>query len=300
MDFRRTVIVDNVTPAADGTLTYDLPVAPLSHLNLTIQCLNLAAVEATPEEICDAITNLRVLHRGSSILQLSGRDLLALNHVLYRRQPIIFNQVSAINSVRAIGLIVPMGRRPFDPDECFPETKKGELQLQLTVDILTAAITGLILQVESVELPDARPSQHLKATTLSETFTATGDNDMNLPIRNRYAGILAYSSIVPTTTSWNTVLDKIKLLADNAERIYSAANWESLHSDLVFRCGMYPGYIPAHGDDDIHKYAYIDFDPMDDSNFLLDTRDLAALTLRVTIGVAGTIRLIPVELQEAR
>ena len=299
MDFRRTIIVDNVTPAADGTETYDLPVAPLSHLNLTIQCLNLAAVEATPEEICDAITNIRVLHRGSSILQMSARDLLALNHIIFRRQPIIFNQDAAINSVRALGLVIPMGRTPFNPAESFPESKAGELQLQLTVDILTAAITGLILQVEAVELPEARPTQHLKATTLSETFTATGDFDMPLPIRNRYAGILCYSSIVPTGVVWDTVLDKVKLLADNSERIYSAANWESLHADLLFRCGMYPGYIPASGDDDIVNYAYLDFDPVDDSQFLLDTRDLAALTLRVTVGVAGTVRLIPVEVQAA-
>ena len=299
MDFRRTIIVDNVTPAADGTFTYDLPVAPLSHLNLTIQCLNLAAIEATPEEICDAITNLRILHRGSSILQMSARDLLALNHIVLRKQPIIFHQTSPINSVRALGLIVPMGRIPFDPDECFPESKAGDLQLQLTVDILTAAITGVILQVEAVELPDARPSHHLKATTLSETFTATGDHDMPLPIKNRYAGILLYSSIVPTAESWNTVADQIKLLADNAERIYSAANWESLHSDLVFRCGMYPGYISGSVDDNIVNYSYLDFDPLGDSKFLLDTRDLAALTLRLTVGVAGTIRLIPVEVQAA-
>lgn len=299
MDFRRTIIVDNVTPAADGTETYDLPVAPLSHLNLTIQALNLAAVEATPEELCDMVTNVRVLHRGSSIIQMSARDLLALNHVMFRRQPIIFNQVAAINSVRALGLVIPMGRKPFDPEECFPESKAGELSLQLTVDILTAALTGLILQVEAVELPDARPTLHLKATTLAETFAATGDNDMPLPIKNRYAGILCYSSIVPTTIAWDTVLDKVSLLADNAERLYCDANWESLHADLLFRCGMYPGYIAASGDDDIHKYSYLDFDPLGDSQFLLETRDLAALTLRVTVGVAGTVRLIPVEVQAA-
>ena len=297
MDFRRTIIVDNVTPPADGTYTFDLPVAPLSHLNLTLQALNVAAAEATPEEICDIVTNVRVLYQGTSIIQMSARDLLALNHVLLRRQPIIFNQVAAISSTRALGLIIPMGRKPFNPDECFPESKAGDLQLQLTVAIAPTALTGAILQVEAVELPDARPSQHLKATTLSETFTATGDQDMPLPIRNRYAGILVYSSIVPTTTSWNTVADQLKLLADNTERLYHACNWESLHADLVFRCGMYPGYIPASGDDDIVKYSLIDFDPLGDSQFLLETRDLAGLLLRITVGIAGTVRLIPLEIQ---
>ena len=297
MDFRRTIIVDNVTPPDDGTYTFDLPVAPLSHLNLTIQCLNLAAVEATPEEICDVLTNVRVLYQGTSILQMSARDLLALNHVLLRRQPIIFNQTSPINSVRALGLIVPMGRTVYNPDECFPESKAGDLQLQLTVDILTAAVTGAILQVEAVELPEARPSQFLKATTLTEAFTALGDHDMPLPIRNRYAGILVYSSVVPTGIAWDTVADQLKLLADNTERLYHACNWESLHADLIFRCGMCPGYAPGGLDDNIVNYSLIDFDPVSDSRFLLETRDLAGLLLRITVGIAGTVRLIPLEIQ---
>ena len=130
MDFRRTIIVDNEVPPADGTYTYDLPVAPLSHLMLTI-CGENETAEATPAEICAAVTTVRVLHRGSSIIAMSSADLLALNHILLRREPIIGNQVVDVDDLRSLSLVVPMGRFLYDPDECFPESKAGELQLQL-------------------------------------------------------------------------------------------------------------------------------------------------------------------------
>lgn len=297
MDFRRTIILDNYVPTADGTETFDLPVSPLSHLCLTICGENLAA-EATPAEICSNVPSVRVLHRGSSVINMSAEDLLALNHILLRKEPIIGNQDPAVDDLRSLGLIIPMGRFLYDPDECFPESKAGELQLQLEFDIATTHLDALRLQVEAVELPEAHPRQHLKATTLTATPGALGDFDLDLPVRNRYAGILLYSTTIPDASPRANTINAIKLLADNTERLISAANWECLHADLVQRCGMYPGYIAAQGDDNIAHYSFADFDPRDNSMFLLDTAPLAALKLRIEIGVLDEeIRAIPVEIQ---
>jgi len=296
MEFRRSIIVDNETPLADGVQTYDLPVSPLSHLNLTLQGINTAAAEATRTQILAMITNIAVIHRGTNIINMSAEDLYVLNTLLFHRLPLVYQQVVAINSVRFIPLIVPMGRKVFDPAECFPETKAGELQLQLTVDVDPAAITGPIIQVEAVELPDAHPTRHLKATTIASTFADTGPADIDLPIQNLYAGILLWSSITPTTVSWNTVLDKLKLLADNTEKLFSQANWESLRGDMLWRFPWDPGVIAAHGHDTLSCWAYMDFDPLENDNFLLDSKPLSALKLRVEVGVAGTARTIPLEL----
>lgn len=297
MDFLRSVIVQDVTPAADGTFTYDLPVNPLSHINLTIMCLNLTN-EATMAEIAALITNVQVLHRGTSIIQLSGPDLLALDHVLYGKAPILSNQVATDNATRWLGLIIPLGRQFMNPNECFPESKAGELQLRLTVDIANAGADGLILQVETTELHGARPSRFLKCTTLTSTPAAVGAHDVDLPIRNVYAGLLLWATTKPTGTVWTATIDQVKLLADNTERLFSLANWESLHADLLTRPGHEPGYILADADDHIAHYSFMDFSPANRDDFLLDTTPLSALKLRVTAGDTNPLRVLPLELQK--
>jgi len=295
MQFLRTVIVQDVTPAADGDVTYDLPVNPVSHINLTIKCLNVTN-EATVAEIAALIVNVQVLHRGTSIIQMSGPDLLALNHLLLRHAPIVANQIATDNATRSLALIIPFGRTLYNPSECFPESKAGELQLRLTVDIENAGADGLILQIEATELLGASPSRHLKATTLTTTPAATGAHDIDLPIENPYAGIMLWGTTIPATTAWTTTIDQVKLLADNTEIFYSLANWESLHAEIVTRPGHQPGYILADGDDQIAHYSYLDFSPHDKDDFLLNSGPLSSLKLRVTVGNADAIRVIPVEL----
>lgn len=298
-NFLRTVIVPDVTPAADGTYPYDLPVNPLSHLIFTIKGLN-ATDEATVAEILAQISNIEVSHRGTSIINMNAADLYALNMILLGNSPILLNSVATDNATRALSLIVPFSRQPFDLKECFPRSKRGDLLLQITVDIATAAFDGIIFQVEAVELLDASPSRHLKVTTLTHTPSATGDSDIELPIAYTYAGILLWGTTIVTSTAWTNTIEQVKLLADNTERLYSLANWESLRGDLVMRCGDEPGHIVAKGDDQIAHYAYLDFSPYNSDDFLLNTAPLNALTLRITAGDTNACRALPVELLPAR
>jgi hypothetical protein len=299
MRFLRSVIVQDVTPAADGTLSYDLPVNPVSHLIFTIKCLNVTD-EATIAQILALVTNVEVLHRGTSIVQMSAADLYALNFALLGNAPLALNMIATDNATRALSLIIPLARKLFDPTEGFPDSKAGELQLQATVDIATSDADGLILQVEAVEMLDAHPSRYLKSTTLTKTPAATGDCDLDLPIAHTLAGVILYSTTIPATTAWTTTIDRVKLLADNTERYYSNTNWESLHSDLINRCGDRPGHTTARGDDSIAHYALIDFCPGNRDDYLFDTKPLSALKLRITAGDTNVLRAIPLELVSGR
>ena len=44
------------------------------------------------------------------------------------------------------------------------------------------------------------------------------------------------------------------------------------------------------------SYALLDFDPLDDGSYLLDTKGRARIHLRITADVADAIRIIPTEL----
>ena len=296
MEFLKSIIVDNETIAADGIVPYDLPVNPVSHLILTICALNVTN-EATMAHLCALVPNVHVLHRGGTVLQLSAADLYALNHILFGKTPMTGPQIDPDQSVRWLSLVIPFARRMYDPSECFPQSRRGELQIQLDCDIATAEATGLIIQLEALELYGANPARYLKTTTLTLATPVVGENDLPLPVGNPYAGIMLFGTTKPDTTLWTTTIDKLELLADNKERYFASTNWESMRGELINRPGDEPGHIPASGHDQIANYAFLDFDPRQNDQFLFSTAGLNALLLRITAGDELEIRAFPLELQ---
>lgn len=295
MRFIRSVIAQDETPASDGTITYDLPVNPLSYLNFTIKALNVTN-EATLGEILALVSNISVLHLGQSIINMSAADLYAYNVLLLGKVPVFTNLVVTDNATRSVGLLIPLGRKIMDPTECFPATKKGEFQLQATVDIANVGADGLILQIETTELLAATPRNYLKATTLTATPSATGNMDVDLPIGNKLVALLLFSSTVPTGTVWTTTIDQARIMANNQEEGYANANWESMHADMRPRLSMPLGSTDSWAMDAVENYALMNYDPLIDDNFLLDTAPLSSLAVRINAGDTGVLRVIPLEL----
>lgn len=295
MEFLRSVLAQDEAIAADGTFTYDLPTNPLSHLALTIKALNVAD-EATWENIADLVTKCQVLYKGTSVINLNGQELAALNAIMLGHEPIITNCAATDDGVRSLGLIVPFGRRLYNPGECYPATKAADLKLQLDLDIATLEADGLIMQIETIELPAATPSHHLKCVKLAPEAPAVGENDVPLPIGNIYAGILLWGTTIPLTTSWTTTIDKVKLLANSLEHYYSSTNWESLHADLIHRLGMATQMRSSFTDDDFANFALLDFDPYQANEFLFNTAGLSDLKLRITAGDTNVFEVFPIEL----
>jgi len=294
-DYLRSVLVQDVVPPADGTYSYDLPVNPLSHIVLTIRCLNNLA-EATLAHVLSLVPKVEVLHRGTGICSLSATDLYAINCILYGRSPILANRVAADNAVRYLSVVIPFGRRLYDGDECFYGTRKGEFQLQLTADIAVANADGLIFQVETVELMGASPARHLKIGTLTQTPSAVGENDLDLPIGNVFLGLLMWSTTVPAGVSWTTTIDQVKLLVDNDEERYAKANWESLKTNLWTRTGYLGDRSAAAGDDELVRYGLLDFDPDGKGEYVVDTRGKSSVKMRYVAGDIQPIRVLPIEL----
>jgi len=315
MRFVRSILVDDVTPSADGTYSYDLPINPLSHIILTFKVLNNAA-KATLAQILGAIENITVEFRGQAIISLNGADLFALNCILYGHEPVMENVVDTDDATRSITLFIPFGRRIFNPNECMFAVNRGDLKLKIQVDIADTGYDGSIFQVETVELLEASPSQYLKVTTLSDTPAATGDMDEDLPIGNLIAGILLWGTTIPTGTSWTTTLNKVRLLIDNVENGYANANWESLHGDLLNLVGAANAFAEKFhtentaasyaqnadtaaeeaDDSDISNYAFMDYGIGIPDDFLLETEGKSRVHLRINAGDTNAFRALPLEL----
>uniref|UniRef100_A0A6H1ZVM5 Uncharacterized protein n=1 Tax=viral metagenome TaxID=1070528 RepID=A0A6H1ZVM5_9ZZZZ len=317
MKFIRSVLSQNETPATDGVYSWSLPINPLSHIVLTFKALNNGAnTKATLTQLLSAVEKIEVLRSGSAVTALSGADLFALNSILLANLPVMGNVINTDNAVRYISLILPFGRSTYNPLECYPNTKKGDLTLQLTVDIADTGYDGLITQIETVELPDAIPTRHLKYTTINKTPTAVAEEEIDLPLGNTYAGIMLYSPTVPNGTSWTTTLSKLKLLLNSTEYGYARTNWESLHGDLGNRireisawsekihmenaAGTYAQNADTAAEEtpatDLENYAYMDFSPNWEDEYLINTADASAMKLVVEFGNTGTSRILPIQL----
>jgi hypothetical protein len=294
MEYRRSVLVQDESVPAGSVKTYDLPVNPLSHIVFTLKGLNVTD-EATLEQILSRVTRIEVTRFGSSVFAMSASDLHKLDAILFGNMPILANQVPTNNAVRWISLVIPFSRKMYDPNEGLPATTKGELKLQITLDSVETEINGIIYQIETVEMIGATPKSYLKATTLTITPTSGIENDIDLPIGNKLAGLLIYSTTIPTGTSWTTTVDKVRLLINNVERFLASSNWESLHGDLLKRLGHREAYDASADNDDVKNYAFVDFDPLGDGQYLLDTKGASRVVLKVTAGDANQIRVIPLE-----
>lgn len=299
MLYTRSVIAQNQTVAEGSVTTWDLPVNPLSHIIITLRELNKAAAEGTLDDMLEKFTKIEVLYKGSSIASINGTDLHKLDAILFGHMPILFNQIATINGARALTLVLPFSRKMYDPNEGFPASSRGELKLQITLSTTATAVFTPVLQIEVIEMPEAKPKQYLKATTLALTVVAGIENDIALPIGNRYAGLLLFSTTVPATTVFLATIAKVRLLLNNLEKYFSSANWDSLHGGLISRIGEMAQYDLSADYDDLNHYALMDFTPNNEDNFLLDSKGASSLVLKILGGDAAAVRVIPLELPTA-
>jgi len=318
----RTVLIPDEAQAADGTPQFDLPVNPLSVLLLTVKALNETSTITTYRWITALlamITDLRVTYRGASVIQGSLTDLAVLMARMTGWGPWQGNAVELDNDVRWVTVPICFGRRPYDPAECFPATRRGDLVLTLTTDVALVGADALVLQAETIELLEATPSRFIKTTTTSKVNNAVTEHDIELPIGNDLLKVLLRDAVPPQTTTFLGQFGKVAVEVDNVETVYAEANWETLHGELLRNGTGLMGLRPhihsvnaagAGREDTLEQqegnagsslldhYALLDFDPLGDGTYALKTAGAARLNLRVDTQVASAtaMRVLPVEL----
>lgn len=320
-----SVLKQEVAVAADGVETFDLAVNPLSMVFIAIRpLLNNAGTPingfADYLTLCEAINSVRVLWRGTSIVSARGEDLAALNY--YRRgvMPVVSNSDDTNDERICAVLPIFFGKFPYDPSSCLPATKRGELTMELDVDIASTEYDGLRYSVEGVELIGATPKEYERVTSINRTFAATGLNDVDLPNGNVIRGLLGFGTTSFGGATPAPTLGRMKLLMDNEERFYSSTDFEV--SRVI---GQMMGRQPPAYDRHTHRvdatqasavqqtgrpigvggsaagttfwdnYTYLDLDPDRQDTYSLDTAKSSNLQLRVDSETADAARFLLVE-----
>ena len=318
--YLRSIVSDFQTLTASADITpVDLPVNPLSHLILTLAFTKNVAAQVTSLGnlgvlIMQAITDLSIRHRGENIIQGSLQDLAVLNMMLHGSPPGFGEFAQADNEVQFVSFPISFARMLYDHDEAFPATSRGNLRFFMTAGSISSLWDAFSWALEAVELIEDTPSTFLKYTTLTRALAASGRQRMPLPIGNDLLGCLLFGPADEVDSTVAFDFNKVKVLKDNVEQYYAESNWESLRADMARRAPEYRtawGHIHAQAAADTEtgeeqnkvadrpplQYAYLDFDPLNDSSYALDARGVSALDLDLNADTSsGTVRVIPVEM----
>lgn len=295
-DFIRTNILKAYTMATE-VKKIDLPVNPLSHLVLTVSGYN-ATDEATLAEIIAFINKVSVTHEGVTQLGLESEDLMALQMYLFNHPPMLTQNIATDNATRQLSLIIPFGRKLYNPDECFPATKKGEFTLTLDTTVPATSFDNAVIDIEAVELPGASPTRHIKADLLTIVAPgATGDNDVNLPIGNEIDGIIFYSTTFPSTSSHVYGINEISIRVDNRERYIAQCKTASLIGEMGTELHTLPRDIAAFGQVFPKNYFWMRFNTDRMDNYTFNSQGLSSFVARLNMGVNEASKIIPVQLE---
>jgi len=318
--FLRSIVVDQSNVAAAGDIVpVDLPVNPLSFLVLTIWLERPAESATAAQRLMSdcflGISDLSVRHRGEQIIQGSLADLTMMAAVLTGYTPWGTN-LAGVGQRQSMSFLLPFSRKPYWHEEAFPATSRGNLRFHMSVlDVSPGSATALDFALEACELIEDVPTRYLKYTTNTRTPAATGRQRVPLPIGNDILKILLFDGLTEITATEAFVWGKTKVMKDNVEQYYAESNAESLRADLsrAMKNGQ-SGFGHTHAQlaadtitgDEIYnrnnpplQYHLLDFDPLDDGSFALETKGAAAMDLDLNVdSIAGTpvARYLPVEL----
>jgi hypothetical protein len=318
MRFLHTIVTPNTDLAASASIVpFDLPVNPLSFmlLHLEVTNTNPAAIGtySAIDDIITQITAIRVLHKGEQIIAGSLRDLISLNGIAFGAWPFSYRSINTNGAIRGAVFPLLLGRRPYDPLSCFPATTRGNLRFEMDAGADGAAYSDINFSLETVELIETEPKEYVKYVTSARTSVA-GQFDAPLPIGNPLLGILGFDTGLAANTtaarSWGT----IKLLKDNVEQYYPLSDVEVLAGMIGLQSKHNPhawlGHIHQINDgaalsdsDDaeilastgLMGYFYLDFDPLRDGSYQLETAGAADVKIRGNGDEATAVRYLPIE-----
>ena len=274
---------------------HELSVNPVSFISLHLDGVVAGAAAVGQEQPWSDLTNITITFNGASVVNLNATDLRAVLVALGWRVPYIVNHSSATNGdVVRLTIPIPFSRKRFWLREGFPASRKGELQISLTFAAQGATSQTRNYTIESTEVLDMRSERFLKMVSNSRALTA-GDPDFELPIGNDYVGVLVFEPAIMDAGIATGTIAALRFLLDNVEFGIANARYDALRDYLEQKGSpidnFLNGPLPT-----LAAYAYVDFDPLADDQYLLPTIGRSSVKLRFEVDNAGTVRAIPIEL----
>lgn len=274
---------------------FDLGVNPISYAILSFDGLVTGAAAVGQAGLLNQVERVRVTFNGAGVVDVTGLDLMALYLALGWRIPFTVNGLSTTNGdLVRVSIPIPFSRRRFWLREAFPASRRGEFQISVTFPGPGITPGSRNFSIETVEILDAQPMRFLKYVEQSKVI-ATGDPDFELPVGNDYVGVLV-RGLQPADAGFGTgTIGRVRFLLDNVEFGVADASFDGMRDFLEQRGGPFDHFeneaLPR-----LANYAFVDFDPLQDDQYLVPTVGRSSVKFRFEVDVGAAIRVLPIEL----
>jgi hypothetical protein len=302
--------------SAPETIELTLGVQPLTALTFQLEGqLATANTDDSLPTFASKISSIEVLWRGTRIAIGRPLDLIATYLAVTGIVPEFLAPGVTAGSIRQLNFAIPFTRKLFDPNEAFPASQKGDLVLIVRTAANPSAYNNYTLTVQATELPEARPNRFIRTSQLVATITSTGIFDLDLPRVLPILGINVAQTARRPYDANNTVTN-FELLANNANAYLSSSRNESLewllaqpsqfalktstHRHTENTAGAYTQNATTLTDRLVNDFTdyqtYLNFDPLRDGSYAIDTSKLSDLKLRMNVTATATLYVNVVEL----
>jgi hypothetical protein len=231
--FLKQVIENDYTQIADGPHTWELSNEALSAVWVTLKG-TLVAANMCIDDLAASITGIDLWYGGFNVIHYQHTiDALVMNCMLKQHWPYHVNQSQTVSDVVGISFPLMLGAPYLNESMALPKSDDNRKKLTLTLDVVTAAITGLELDISEVILPNGAPVGCIKQEESSVEAKGTGDKDLWLQTNWDLLKALITGPHFPCTTTFVSTIERAGLEIDDFAYGYKSVPWEHLHAELM-------------------------------------------------------------------
>jgi len=318
--FEMTLEYGTVALVAGSDFLIDIPTEPISYLDFILTGINPTDTgeELSIEDVLSQIDLITIKLNGADIISLTGEECAIYAMAVSGFLPTLTFEDDDAGQAFTLVFRIPFSRIPYNPNECYPATPRGNSKCRIQVIGAFTKVTNMDLTVVACRLPGATPPVMVAQDMIQETLAAIGTYDIDLTKQFPLVGLLMWSSQIPNSTVETAVIDQLSLFIGSDQTRLHDMPWCHLRGRLMEKMRNF-GLLREHAhklievayaqgdstspqlqeDDSLwDHYAYVDFDPLLDGQHILRVKPGLKFVARVITTIAGYVHFIPVILRD--
>jgi hypothetical protein len=232
-NFLKQVVVNDYDPLADETKTFDLTNEALAAIWITVKG-DLVKADVSVADILASITSIDLWHGGFNVMHYAHAfDALMMNCKLKMANPYLVHNSQIIDDVVGVTFPLMFGAPYLNQQMALPASESNRKRLTLGLDIATANLDDLLIDVAEVLLPNTTPQGCIKQEEITVTNGSTGDQDLWLQTNWDLLKLNFYCPTVPAGATYTSTVERAGLEINDFSYGYKSVPWEILHGELM-------------------------------------------------------------------
>jgi len=231
--FLKQVVENDYDPTADETKTWELSNEALAAIWITVKG-DIVAADVSIADILASITSLDVWMGGFNVCHYEHAIKAAvMNMKLKGAWGYLVHSSQTIDDVTGYTFPILFGAPYINESMALPRSESNRKRLTLGLDIATADIDDLLIDIAEVILPNSSPVGCIKQEEVSVAAKGTGDKDVWLQNNWDLLKLLLYSPTAPTGAAYTSTINRAGLEINDFAYGYKSVPWEILHGELM-------------------------------------------------------------------